>query len=70
MGEVFRLCGWEGPAYMQLMDDLRGYTPIVNTGTGFFLENGALTTELSNTAREIADIQENVQYYMKHNFAY
>ena len=47
MGEVFRLCSWEGEPYMQALRALKANVDIVNPPTGLYRENGVLTLELS-----------------------
>lgn len=63
MNELFRLCGWDGPAYMQLMDDLEPLLPVVNTD-GYYVEGTEFTETLSpvgqhalDSVRQVADFR-------------
>ena len=49
MPELFDLCSWEGPAFMQLSRDMRAFTPLVHERE-LFLVDGALTDTLSGDA--------------------
>ncbi|MDO4173598.1 MAG: LTA synthase family protein [Eubacteriales bacterium] len=65
MNVVFELCGWEGPSYMKLTDEVRELTPIVSSND-IFWEKEALVTEneLSKTAKEAVTCMRQVQYYL------
>lgn len=63
MNELFTLCGWEGPAYMQLMNALQTTLPVVNTD-GYYVTSDGFTDELSesqqhalDTVRQMADFR-------------
>ena len=47
MNEVFKLCGWEGPAYLQATNAVAEQVPVINTPTGLYLEDGVLTDALT-----------------------
>ena len=47
MGELFTQCSWVGEGYMQALRELQTSIDVINTPTGFFRENGALTLQLS-----------------------
>ena len=65
MNLLFEQCGWgKGGAYMQLAGELMERVPVVNTD-GFFVEDGALSTELSEKARPLMDRLAIAQYYRK-----
>lgn len=49
MAELFDLCGWEGPGFMQLQRDMRAVTPLLHERE-LFLEDGTLTDTLSPDA--------------------
>lgn len=65
MDEVFRLCGWEGPAYMQASRDFMEKVSVVNTDSGLFLEDGALTDTLSVAGEELFRNYKYMQYYWR-----
>ncbi len=61
MNELFALCGWDGPAYMDLMEALRSTLPVVNTD-GYYVTADGFTDELTeeqqralNNVRQMAD---------------
>ena len=67
MNEVFDVCGLgKGPDYMQLAGDMMEKASVINT-TGFYIENGKLSTELSKGASSVLDDFRIVQYYRKHH---
>ena len=56
MNELFKLCGWEGPSFLKLSNEVRGIIPVL-TSTGRLVENGKLISEKKlseegNAARE------------------
>lgn len=63
MNELFALCGWDGPAYMQLADGVMDAVPVIHT-TGRYVENGTVTTALS------ADAAETVKRFLDVEYAY
>lgn len=65
MDEVFQLCGWEGPTYMQASRALMEHVSVVNTDSGLFLEDGALTDTLSNANQELYQTYKYIQYYWR-----
>ncbi len=62
MNELFSLCGWDGPASMQLNETVRQTLPVINTG-GFYVENGELGTRVQNES--LLRAFEFTQYYRK-----
>lgn len=70
MSELFELCGWEGNAYMQAMNDIKEDITVINTPTGFFVENGVLTDTLSEEGEELYNEFLQLEYYWRKNFAY
>lgn len=70
MSELFELCGWEGNAYMQAMNDIKEDITVINTPTGFFVENGVLTDTLSEEGEELYNQFLQLEYYWRKNFAY
>jgi hypothetical protein len=69
MSQLFQLCGWEGPAYMQAIADVPGQVSVVHT-TGRYLENGVLTDSLSDSGTALVRGYEELQYYWRNHFAY
>lgn len=69
MNEVFRLCGWDGPAYMQAIEEVSRQVPVVHT-TGRCLENGVLTDSLSPEGEALVKDYKNLQYYWRNHFVY
>lgn len=69
MNELFSLLGWEGTAYMKLMNDAKLELPVINT-SGYYLTDGEVTDSLSGSRLETAQLVEQVQYYMRRNFLY
>jgi phosphoglycerol transferase MdoB-like AlkP superfamily enzyme len=70
MNELFDLCAWDGDEYMKAADDLRRFTTVVNTGTGYFTEDGVLTHELSDEALDVYNSFKKLEYYRRQHFYY
>ena len=64
MPELFDLLGWKGPAYMQLLLDLKPVLPLVHS-TQVYLENGVLTETLSPNSQKLLENLEIIQYYLR-----
>jgi hypothetical protein len=65
MNRLFEACNWGGSAYLKAAGALEQHVTVVNTATGFFMENGALTTVLKEAAaKEYANF-EKIEYYWK-----
>jgi hypothetical protein len=69
MSQLFQLCGWEGPAYMQAIADVPEQVSVVHT-TGRYLENGVLTDSLSEQGALLVNRYQALQYYWRNTFAY
>lgn len=65
MTELFDLCGWEGPAFMQYSRALRDVTTVVHR-SGRYLQEGVLTQNMSAEEMELLQQFERVQYYRQH----
>lgn len=65
MNKVFQLCGWEGPAFLQLSDEMRALTPLVHQ-SGRYLEGGELVDRLSGEGQKTLDRFLQVQYHRQH----
>ena len=65
MNVLFDQCGWGGgSAYLQLTSQVMEQVPVINTD-GFFVENGQVTTTLSEAAQALVDRLEIAQFYRK-----
>jgi hypothetical protein len=69
MSQLFQLCGWEGPAYMQAIADVPEQVSVIHT-TGRYLENGVLTDSLSEQGALLVNRYQALQYYWRNTFAY
>lgn len=69
MNEVFRLCGWKGPAYLQAVDPIGDQVSVVHA-SGRYLENGVLTAALTPENAELVRRYRAMDYYWHHNFTY
>lgn len=67
MNILFNTLGYEGPAYMQLTEQIRQTLPVI-TSTWTFSEDGTLTHDLSDKAMEQAQRLWCVQYYRHRHF--
>ena len=55
MNQVFRLCGWEGPAFVQATQQVMDRVPVHNTPTGLYVEQGVLTGSLTPEGQALVD---------------
>ena len=69
MNEVFKLCGYEGPSYMQLMEEIREYLPRISS-VGWLDEGKGLTNVLSEMGQQVYEAYRNLEYFYQHNFLY
>ncbi len=67
MNELFRRCGWEGPAYMQAVRGVMEEVPVLHHA-GFYLERGALTGSLTGEGAALAEDFSFLQYHRRHHF--
>lgn len=70
MTELFDLCGWTGPAYMQAIRAVKAQVSAINTPTGLYLEDGAVTGQLSEAGAALVQEYEALQYYSNKHFLY
>ncbi len=68
MNELFRLCSWEGPAYLQAVQRVMDAVPVVHA-TGLFIEKGGLTDSLTPEGAALAEDYAFLQYYWRRHFA-
>ena len=70
MNQVFRLCGWQGPAYMQYTSELMDRLPVVHlTGACISREGEFIPKPQGEDAEKIQELRR-VEYYMRHEFLY
>ena len=69
MNLVFDLCGWEGPAFMQAMDDMREVFPVVTT-RGFYVVDDTFTDAIPEERRELFDEFLWLNHYWRNEFLY
>jgi len=74
MGELFRLCSWQGDGHMQALREFMADVDIVNAPYGMplrmFRERGALTEDLSPAAEKLYRNLLLMEVYRRENFAY
>ena len=74
MGELFRLCSWEGDGQMRALREFMAGVDIINAPYGMpfrmFRENGALTEDLSPAAAEAYRRLLQMEVYRRENFLY
>ena len=70
MDVVFDACGWEGPAYMQATRPVMEQVPVMNTPTGLYMEDGAVTGTLTPEGQALVTDFDMLQYYYRKNFIY
>ena len=69
MNKVFELCGWEGPGYLQSINDLARQVPVQHE-SGIYLEDGVFTPDLSPEGQALTRDYDILQYYQRHHFRY
>ena len=62
MNEVFRLCGWEGSAYMQAQRQTAETLPVLHT-KGWVKEEGSYTLAPSDEAEALAEQFQMISRY-------
>ena len=65
MSKLFDLCGWEGPAFMQLSREMREITPTVHV-LDRYLKNGQIVAELPPAEADFLRRFKGAQYYREH----
>lgn len=68
MNQVFALCGWDGPAYLQAVSQVSEQVPVINTPTGLYLENDLLTDTLTPENDALVQDYLSLQYYHQRHF--
>ncbi|MDE6620541.1 MAG: sulfatase-like hydrolase/transferase [Lachnospiraceae bacterium] len=69
MNVLFEQCSWEGPAYMQVMDEMRNVFSVVST-SGKYIIDDVLTYEISEERKDLYKNFENIQFYWRNHFLY
>lgn len=69
MDLLFEKCGWDGPAYMQAMEDFRAVFPVVTTN-GCYVVDGAFTDAIPEDREELFLQFQWLQYYWRNEFLY
>lgn len=69
MNLVFDLCGWDGPAYMQAMDDMMDVFPVVTT-RGFYVVDDVFTEVIPEERAENFDQFLYLNHYWRNEFLY
>lgn len=67
MNKLFDLAGWGKSGFMKLSNLLYEYTPVFNTATGLFCENGKLTDSPSDETEKFIGEYRLLQYYKQHD---
>lgn len=67
MDELFRLCGWQGPAYMQATRAVSQAVPVINT-SGLYMQDGVVTDKLSAQNEELVRQFRHLEYHQRRNF--
>ena len=63
MNLLFEQCGWSGPGYMKLTNEVMAQVPLLHT-SGRYLSGGVLTDALTEDQKALADRMTFVQYYL------
>lgn len=65
MNLLFEACGWEGPSFLKLSEEVRALLPVVSTKDRY-LQNGVLVpgSELTAEARQALTELQYAQYYL------
>lgn len=69
MGHFFDLLGWEGDAYTQATAEVRQSLPVIHDG-GRCMENGILTTTLSERGGQLLHQFRSLEFFRAKHFAY
>lgn len=69
MSELFALCGWNGPSFMQVANETKAVVPVFDTA-GYYVENDELTESLHSAGEVRIQQFRYAQYYWRRNFQY
>lgn len=65
MNQVFELCGWEGPAYLQAIRDIPETVPVIHRTGQYITNKGGLTDTLEGKEKELVDWYERLQQFVQ-----
>ena len=68
MNRLFALCDWSGDDFMKLSNRVFESIPVINTPTGQYVENGVLTSELSESSKELLQELSFAEYFRRTKF--
>ena len=66
---LFRQLGWEGPAFLQAMDDIMEVFPVVTTN-GYYVVDGNLTSAMPEERKQLYQEFLYLQYYWRNQFLF
>lgn len=66
MDQLFRECGWEGPAYMQAVRACSSEVPVLSV-SGLYMKDGVVTDDLGDAAELVRQFRE-LEYYERKHF--
>ena len=69
MNLVFDQLGWEGPGFMQAMDEMMEIFPVVST-KGQYVVDGALVDKIPEERKELFQRFQHLQFYWRNEFLY
>ena len=69
MNLVFDQCGWDGPGFMQAMDDMMEVFPVVTT-RGFYVVDDVFTDTIAEERKEKFDAFLSLNHYWRNEFLY
>lgn len=67
MDQLFRECGWDGPAYMQATRACASAVPVLSV-SGLYVQDGEVTDTLTAENQELVDQYRCLEYYERKNF--
>lgn len=70
MQELFDLCGWDGPASMRALREVKAQIPVINIPTQLYVEKNIVTDTLSDHGQALIDRYNSFQYYYQKHFLY
>ena len=67
MNLLFEECGWEGPAFMQMTDEVMESVQVVHS-SGRYMKDGQVEEQLELEDRDLVTDYRNAQYYWRKHF--
>lgn len=67
MNLLFEECGWEGPAFMQMTDEVMDSVQVVHS-SGRYVKDGQVEEQLELEDRDLVADYRNAQYYWRKHF--